>query len=86
VHILGVNAAGAEGGNAAICAGRHLPWLQDTVADSVWTSWGVAYRDVFVLDPENRVERIYNLTSFDLSVPANYDTLKAILTTAASEP
>ncbi len=86
MHILGVNAAGAEAGNAAVCAGRHLPWLQDTVADSAWTSWGVVYRDVFVLDPDNRVERVYNLTTNNLATPANYDTLKAILITAASEP
>jgi hypothetical protein len=49
-----------------MCAGRHLPWLQDTVADSVWTSWGVVYRDVFVLDPENRVERVYREALADL--------------------
>jgi uncharacterized ubiquitin-like protein YukD len=32
------------------------------------------------------VERVYNLTTYDLAVPANYDTLKAILMTAAAEP
>ena len=86
MHILGVNTIGAEGGNAEICAGRHLPWLQDTDADSVGASWGVTYRDVIVLDPDNKVDEIYNLTAHDLSIPGNYNALKTILVTAASAP
>jgi hypothetical protein len=75
---------GAEAGNAQVCAGRDLPWLQDIAAQNVWTSWAVEYRDVVVLDVENQSVGVYNLTSHDLGVPANYDTLKAILVTAAS--
>lgn len=79
VHILGINEIGLESGNEAMCENRHLPWLQDTPADSVWASWDVTYRDVVVLDRENRKAAVYNLTVHDLSVEANYDSLKALL-------
>lgn len=83
VRILGVNGVGAESGNALMCAGRTLPWLQDTPQANVWSSWNVTYRDVVVLDAENRVIRVYNLTDHDLANAANYAELKAILVGAA---
>ena len=79
VQILGVNAAGLESGNDAMCSGRHIPWLQDTVSEDVWKSWNVTYRDVVILDAQNARVAIYNLTSHDLSNPANYDALKSKL-------
>jgi hypothetical protein len=83
VRVLGVNAVGQESDNALMCSGRVLPWLQDTAQQNVWGSWNVTWRDVFVLDTQNRVKRIYNLTDYDLAIPANYDTLKSILLNAA---
>jgi len=82
----GVNAVGHESGNAAVCAGRTLAWLQDQPADNVWGLWAVAQRDCVILDPFGRVFAIHNLTSNDLSVPANYDELKALLLDAAAAP
>ena len=86
VRILGVNGIGEESGNAAVCVGRSIPWLQDEAAVDVYTSWAVTYRDVIILDAENKVAGIYNLTSNDLGVSANYDALKAMLIHAASSP
>ena len=83
VRILGVNAVGQDSDNALMCSGRVLPWLQDTAQQNVWGSWNVTWRDVFVLDAQNRVLRIYNLTQYDLAITANYDTLKSILLNAA---
>jgi hypothetical protein len=83
VRILGVNAAGQESDNALICEGRSIPWLQDTAEQSVWSSWQVTYRDVVILDAENRVLQAYNLTSHNLGVPANYTELKNKLLAAA---
>ncbi|MBZ0268621.1 hypothetical protein K8I85_10735 [bacterium] len=86
VHILGVNAAGLESHNAAMCAGRDLPWLQD-LADSanVWTSWNVVYRDVVILDRENQRIRAFNLTTHDLDEAADYEALKQLLRDAVAE-
>ncbi len=82
----GVNAVGHESGNAAICAGRTLAWLQDQPAADVWGDWAVTQRDCVILDPFGRVFAIYNLTIHSLSVPANYAELKALFLAAAAAP
>jgi len=83
VQILGVNAAGEEAGNDIICAGRFLPWLQDTLEQNVWGAWHVTWRDVVILDRENRVLHVYNLTTHDLANPTNYAALRDLLLGAA---
>ncbi len=84
IQILGVNGIALESGNAIITAGRTLPWLQDTLAEDVWNDWAVTYRDVVVLDAENKPIAVYNLTTNDLGQPANFATLKSILVGAAN--
>jgi hypothetical protein len=84
IEILGVNGIGLEAGNATICAGRALPWLQDTAEANVWTTWAVGYRDVWVLDGENKPLSVYNLTQHNLADPVQYAELKTILIGAAT--
>jgi len=84
VQILGVNGADLEVGNSSMTSGRTLPWLQDTTTANVWASWAVTYRDVFILNGENVPVAVYNLTEHDLSVSANYDTLKKMMIDAAN--
>ena len=84
IGILGVNGIGHASGNATTCDGRTIPWLQDMPDTDAWTAWQVAYRDVIVLDEENRVVGVYNLTANDLSVPANYEALRDLLVQAAN--
>lgn len=83
VVILGVNEAGQEADNDLMCQGRTLPWLQDTKAVNVWGSWHVTWRDVFVLDQDNKIITIYNLTDHDLTDTTNYAHLKGVLLNAA---
>ena len=78
-----MNAIGLESGNAGITSGRTIPWLQDVPDQDVWTSWHVTWRDVIVLDQENRVVNIFNLTDHDLADSTNYATLRSILLEAA---
>src|SRR5262245_9040785 len=85
IHILGLNAVGHESGNSDITDGRTLPWLQDTKAQDVWTRWRVTWRDVIVLDGDNNVAGIYNLTDHNLAIAANYDSLKALLVRVANQ-
>ncbi len=70
-------------GNAGMCAGRVLAWLQDTKAANAWGLWHADFRDVIVIDDQNKVVEIYNLTLHDLRTPANYDSLRTVLITAA---
>ncbi len=87
LQILGVNQAGADGtngsANVTVCTDRDLPWLQETETDSVWADWEVIYRDVIVLDKENRPIEVFNLSDNNLDNPNVYETLKGILRTAA---
>ena len=62
----------------------YLPWLDEGPMDQVWQAWNVSYRDVIILDDENRPVAVYNLTLHDLSNAANYAELKAILLNAAN--
>lgn len=84
IRILGVNAPLQEAGNAQMCAGRVLPWLQDEAAHDVWGSWQVDFRDVVILDPTGRVFAIYNLTTHDLGNPAFYAELRTLMLDAAA--
>lgn len=79
VAILGINAAGAEDGNEAFVVDLVLPWLQDDASQDVWSTWGVEYRDVVILDPDGRYFDTYNLTVADLSLPENQDALRSLL-------
>jgi len=85
IRILGINEAGQESGNAGMVVGRTLPFLQDTPAEYVWGGrWQVEWRDVVVLDAQNRRIAVYNLTAHDLGLPANYAELRDLLLAAAS--
>ena len=84
VAILGVNPPGHESGNAAVTSNRNLPWLQETVGgDDVWGDWAVTYRDVVILNADNEVVDVYNLTEHDLATPGNREELAAKLRAAA---
>lgn len=92
IRILGVNSVGSEAGNPVMCTpggatpNRIIPWLQDVVATDAWGLWGVIERDLVILDQGNFQASVYNLTVHDLSVPANYASLKALLKSVAGEP
>jgi hypothetical protein len=85
VDILGINGVGHEAGNPTICAGRDIPWLQETVETPVWTQWGITYRDVVILDEDNIVVAIYNVTQNNLTDPAKYDELYGLFEAEATD-
>jgi len=85
IRIQAINQSGAEGTIDAMCTGRDIPALQDTSDDHVWTQWQVTYRDVIILDEQNRNVAVYNLTDNPLTVAENYDELKTLLVDTAGE-
>lgn len=78
-----MNGIGHDAANASMCDGRDIPWLQDVPTEDVWNAWSIAYRDVVILDIENRVIDVFNVTNRDLEDPAHYEDLKKRLTDAA---
>jgi hypothetical protein len=79
IEILAVNQAGQSTYNFLIPSQGTLPWLQDMSTESVWTKWGAALRDLWILDSLNRVVAVTNLTSPNLALESNRAALKQIL-------
>ena len=84
VAILAIDEVGHEDGMPDVAKTADLPCLQDTAKDDVWGSWGAEWRDVYVLNAENEVTAVYNLTLFSLSDPENYATLEALFVDAGN--
>lgn len=82
IRLFGINQAGSEFGNDFVTG--TIPLLQDA-ADGAWTTWKPVYRDVVILDAQNRKVGVFNLTDHDLQVQEEYDTLKAMLLDIAGE-
>lgn len=91
IEIFGVNESGYASSNPTMTAGRTIPWLQDVDANQngqsdVWTeSWNVAFRDLVILDGAGEKLEVFNLTQNNLTVSANYATLRQKLVDAAME-
>jgi hypothetical protein len=84
VTIHAVNEEGYDSGLSTMAALGDLPLLQDTEEDTVWESWDVTFRDVYIVDDDNVLIDTFNLTTYSLSISENYETLKAMFV-AASE-
>lgn len=83
IEILGVNRIDESAFNALMTEDRHLPWLQDTDSEKVWERWAVTYRDVRILNSQNGIHAIFNLSDYNLDFPENRETLKRLFVDAA---
>ena len=84
IEVIGINKTGYDVFNPLIFSSSNLPWLQDNPVDEVWSHWQVTWRDVFILDSENRVYAVYNLTEHNLAIPENRQELKQLFLQAAT--
>lgn len=75
VRLHAVNAIGV-GGLADMAIQGDIPLLQDDATAQVWTAWGANYRDVVILNADNEVVGVVNLTTTDLQQLANYNLLR----------
>ena len=83
IQILTVNEVGYESGLDDMAALGDLPLLQDTEEVLVWEAWEVTFRDVHILDGDNFLYGVFNLTTYSLAVDENYEALKALFIAAA---
>ena len=81
--MLGINRLTDGAYNDLVTSVRTLAWLQDSDDASVWDRWHIVYRDVFILDSQNRLRAVYNLTEHDLSEEGNRAELKQIFLSTA---
>ncbi len=85
MQLLAVNGVGHGSGVAAMSALGTLPILSDTTQTDAWARWEVTYRDVVVLDRNNRRAGVLNLTENDLGRPEARAALADLLRAASSE-
>ncbi len=83
ISILNVNGEGLESGLESLFEDTTLPVVQDDATAQVWVNWEATWRDVYVLDGDNEVYAVFNLTSYGLDDSANYEALKALFVEAA---
>ena len=83
IKIIGLNEIG-EGTKDSFVEERDLPWLQDNEEEMVWLNWNIRYRDLLILDTENRSVALFNLSGTDLR-SSDYDIVKAKFIELANE-
>ncbi len=75
MDIVTVNGGGYDAGLEELFADTTLPAVQDNASVGVWRSWSADWRDVYVLDRNNSVTAVYNVTDNDLADRANQEAL-----------
>ena len=85
IDIVHVNEEGYDSGNADLFAVTDLPVVQDDATQQVWTNWVAEWRDVYVLDADNEVYAVFNLTTYTLSDETNYQALYDLFVAASVE-
>ena len=83
ITLLSINMIGSSSGVASFSSDMDLPMVQDTDSDLIWDAWGGEWRDIRILDGENKTYATVNLTTYSLGNSGNYDSLKALLVGAA---
>lgn len=80
-----MNEIGHESGNGLVHdMGRPLPWLQDTPKQGAQDAWEAEFRDLVILDADNRVVDVFNLTDLNLFEPEVREQIRAALLQAAA--
>lgn len=65
-------------------AGKPTSWIRDHALLGIESSFGAGYRDTVILNPLNGKIETVNLTTYNLTVPANREMLKSKLIAAAT--
>jgi len=78
-QLLAINERGHSSDIPIAVEGRDLPLLQDDNWSLAWDNWGATWRDVMVLDGENEIVGIINLTGNSLGETENRAELEALL-------
>ena len=76
IKIFGINMSGTASGTASFGTNHTLPMVQDDFSLGIWSDWGAQWRDVYILNENNELVFVYNLTQYSLSDATNYDTLQ----------
>ena len=76
IKILGINQDIGASGIVSLTDSMDLPVVQDTAELGVWSDWGAAWRDVFLVNEDNVHVGTYNLVTHDLRTDDDYNELQ----------
>jgi hypothetical protein len=82
IKLLSINQIGAENGISSFNETHGLPMVNDNANDNIWLQWESQWRDFYILNKQNELLEIYNLTEHNLNDPQNYQELKQKLVDA----
>ena len=85
INILSINQIGAENGTTSFTEAHALPMVNDSETDNIWVAWESQWRDFYILNRNNELIEVYNLTQHNLNDENNYNELKQKLIDAAQE-
>ncbi len=93
VVISGIHLLGASQ-NTSMFTGKKLSWMRETATFRPWQNWRVPissrpgqeirWRDIVILDENNKFIAVQNLTDNPITDPANYTRLRNTLIAASS--
>ena len=75
IEIFAINMIGTSSGASIFTSALNLPMVQDDSSLGIWSDWGAQWRDVYILNENNELVLVYNLTQYSLFNSSNYDTL-----------
>lgn len=75
IEIFGINMKGTSVGTSSFSSALNLPMVQDSNTLGIWNDWGAQWRDVYILNEDNELYLVYNLTQYSLSDNNNYNAL-----------
>lgn len=79
VQFLGVNREDGADDAAEAVEGVSIPLLQDTTDVDAWGLWEVEWRDLVLLDADNQVVGVINLTEHDLAEEENVELVRELV-------
>ena len=82
ITMFAINQIGAETGTSSFDETHALPMVNDNSTDNIWIQWESIWRDFYILNRNNELIEIYNLTEHNLNDPQNYQELKQKILTA----
>ena len=93
VAIAGIHLFGASQ-NSVMFSGKKLSWMRETTTFRPWQTWRVPitsrpgqeirWRDIVIVDENNKFIAVQNLTENPITDPANYTRLRNTLIAAAT--
>jgi len=75
VKIFAINMPGYSSGASSLAPAIYLPMVQDDSTLDIWNDWGALWRDVYLLNENNELVMVYNLSQNNLGNSTSYNTL-----------